>query len=128
MNTRLWLRSVCGLLLLLAVTGLGACASGGMGAGGAGNTVLRVENNLIPATSLSIYAVPEVGTRTLVGVVDPSSTATLRFNASAAGGQYRFVAETTAGNEIASNPITVSSGATIRWDLTANIATVVDSG
>ena len=90
--------------------------------------MLRVENNLIPPTSLSVYAVPEVGSRSLVGAVEPGATATLRFNPMAGTGQFRFVAETTAGNEIASNPVTISPGATVRWDVSANIATVVEPG
>lgn len=113
------------LALMLLVTATAACAS--TAEGGEGSTVVVVQNDLMPSYALSIYAVPDVGSRRLVGHVDPRETATLRFNPFGTG-QYRFVAETTAGNEIVSNPISFSPGATLRWDLNANIIRVTDSG
>lgn len=124
MDGRGWIgRAVAMVLLLL---GLGACASAGAGAGGGagGGTMLVVENNLAVPTTLTVYAVPEVGTRTLVGTVTSGANATLRFDPIGAAGRYRFVAETTGGNEIVSNPVTLSRGATIRWNLSANLASV----
>ncbi|MBW3553979.1 MAG: hypothetical protein KY466_10735 [Gemmatimonadetes bacterium] len=102
-----------------------ACAS--TSEGEEGNTVVVVRNDLVPSESLSIYALSDVGSRRLVGFVDPRETATLRFNAVATG-RYRFVAEATSGAEIVSNPITFTPGATIHWDVHANIATVTESG
>lgn len=128
-DARNWMRSVGSIVVfLLTVAGIAACATGGTGAAGEGSTLLRVENDLIPSTSLTVYAIPEVGARTRVGVVNPGATATLRFNPLAAGGQYRFVAETTAGGEIVSNPVIFSPGATIEWSLNSNIAVVSDPG
>lgn len=121
---RLMRRATATLAVLLGVV-LAACATGGgMGAGGEGSTALEVRNNLIPPTSLSVYAVPDVGSRQLIGVVQPGSTRTLRFDPVGAGGQFRFMAETTEGRDIVSNPLTFSSGATITWDVNANLATV----
>lgn len=120
MNTRL--RTIVkALALMVPLAAAGGCAT--TGEAGEGSTVVIVQNDMVPSYALSIYAVPEVGSRRLVGHVDPRETATLRFNPLGSG-QYRFVAETTAGSEIVSNPISFSPGATIRWDLNANIATV----
>lgn len=113
------------LVLMLLVAATAACAS--TADGGERSTVVVVENDLVPSYALTIYAIPDAGSRRLVGHVDPRETATLRFNPFGTG-QYRFVAETTAGDEIVSNPITFSPGATLRWDLNANIVTVTDSG
>lgn len=112
---------VVGVVLLIAATG---CASAGMGAGGERTVAVEVENNLIPPTSLSVFAVPETGTRRLIGVVEPSTTETLRFDPVAAGGQYVFVAESTAGAEIVSDPVTITEPMVMNWDLAANIITV----
>lgn len=122
MNVRGWIGRTLPLALLLL--GLGACASAGAGAATGGDTMLVVENNLAVPTTLTVYAVPEVGTRTLVGTVTSGANATLRFDPIGAGGRYRFVAETTSGNEIVSNPVTFSAGATVRWNLSANLASV----
>ena len=111
-----------GLMLVLVAVGVAACAS--TSAGGEGSTTLVVNNDLIPPSVLTIYAVPETGIRTRVGTVASSETVSLNFNPSGAGLQYRFLAETVGGNDIVSNPVTFSRGATIRWDLSANIATV----
>lgn len=128
MNARERYRIGGALLTIFALLGLGSCAAAGTAGGGEGDTVVVVENNLIPATSLSVYAVPDAGVRRLVGIVNPSATATLRFNPTATAGQYRLLAETTAGAELVSNPITFSPGATIEWDVSANIARVVNPG
>ena len=110
-------------LAALFGAGLSACAS--MGGGGAeGNTTLVVENTLAPSTSLTIYALPEVGSRSMVGLVDPQETARLTFNSMSAG-TYRFMARTTSGQELVSHPITVSPGQTIEWDVRANIVRVL---
>jgi hypothetical protein len=121
------LRRFAALLALLLSTALAsACATATQGEASAeGGAQIRVQNNLIPPTSLTVYAVGETGTRRLLGSVNPNSTQTLRFETSA-GGQYRILARTTAGREILSNPVTVRSGEGIRWDVQANIATGLD--
>lgn len=106
-----------GLMLAAAVAG---CAT--TGAGAEGETVLIVENNLLPPTSLTVRAIPDSGTRLLVGLVDPGETARLRFRAGMSG-QYRFVAEAGGGQSVVSNPISVVRGDTLRWDIRSNIVT-----
>ena len=119
--------------LRLFAIGLGlsltACASatagGAAGVEGEGEVAVLVENNLIPPTSLTVYAVEENGGRRLIGTVDPSETATLSFDPTAVAGRYYFAAETTEGTDIASNPLTLANVQRVRWDLQSNIATVV---
>lgn len=114
------------LLLVAAALALSACATMG-GAGGEGDTTVEVRNNLIPPTSLSVYVIPEIGARQLVGLVQPGATRTLRYSPTSRG-QVRFRAETTEGREIVSNPLTFSAGATVTWDVNANLATVTGGG
>lgn len=113
-----------GLAVLALIVGLAACASAPRG-GGAGGVAVRVENNLIPPTTLTVWAHPQVGVRSMVGVIQPSTTKTLYFEPSSVAGQYVFVAETTTGQAIRSNPVGLSGpGGTVVWDVSANLATV----
>jgi hypothetical protein len=112
---------LAGLPALLFLS-LAACAGRGPALGSEGDTVLVVENNLIPSTMISVYAIPSSGARSLVGFAQPSTTTVLRFNATA--GSYRFVAETAAGAVVAETEVPFSRGATIEWDLEADIATI----
>jgi hypothetical protein len=128
MDGRDWIARALPLVLLLL--GLGACASaGGSGDGGAEeSTTLVVDNNVVTPSTLTVYAVPEVGTRTFVSTVTPGARATLRFDPVGTLGRYRFVAETAGGSEVVSNPVSFSPGATIRWNLSANLSTVAEPG
>lgn len=107
------------LMLLVLPLLIAACASTRENAPGSEVSV-RVENNLIPPTTLSVYAVAESGSRQLLGVVRPSQNSTLTFNPSF-GGQFRFVAETTGGREIVSNTITLGEGDGAVWNINSNI-------
>jgi hypothetical protein len=120
-------RFAAALALLLSTALAGACATFGQGGAPTESQVtVRVENNLIPPTSLTIYAITDRGTRRLLGSVNPSDTQTLHFEAGP-GGQYRILARTTGGREILSNPVNVSGGEGIRWDVQANIATAMST-
>jgi hypothetical protein len=124
MGVAVWIRSRFALLLLALSLPVSGCAMGGMGAAGEGSVAVEVENNLIPPTSLSVYAVPETGARRLIGVVDPSETRTLRFDPVGAAREYRFAAETTSGADIVSNPLVIGANDAVRWDVTANLAVI----
>lgn len=121
------LSRLSGCILLVGIVALGACATGGMGGAAEGSTGLEVQNNLIPPTALTIYLVPEIGTRRMIGSVQPGATRVVRFDPISASGQYQFVAETTFGRDIVSNPVTFRSGDSIRWDVSANLAVVTGS-
>ncbi|MEX2572578.1 MAG: hypothetical protein WD737_14855 [Gemmatimonadota bacterium] len=111
-------KSYAVLVLLILATAVSACAH--LGGGGDATAELRVENNLIPPTTLSVYALPDTGTRQLVGIVRPGATTDLSFSPRAAA-SYQFVAETTEGRDIVSPPINIRAGDTAEWDLDANI-------
>jgi hypothetical protein len=119
------LRKLSGLALaLLLLVGVSACGMGSSRSEGP-TTTLRVENELIPSTSLRIYAVSANGGRTLVGSVSPGASTSLRFNTiNRAGGEYQFVAEIPLGNPIISNPVSMGPGDTVLWNVRSNLATV----
>ena len=113
-------------LIVLVMTALAGCASAP--AGGAANEVaVRVNNNLIPPTSLSVYMVPEVGARRLLGTVPPGSNRTLRYNPVGVGGTYRLVGETVGGTDIPSTPFSLTGAGVVNWDVQSRIATVTDA-
>jgi hypothetical protein len=85
---------------------------------------VRVESNLIPSAALTVYAVPRIGARQLLGSVPSSSTRVLTFNPVGDTGEYVFAAETLGGAVVSSNPLLVTAPTTVVWDLTSNIATV----
>jgi heme/copper-type cytochrome/quinol oxidase subunit 2 len=105
-------------LAMILVAFVAACAS--RGGTGEGSTTVQVENNVIPSTLVTVWAVPEIGTRVRLGDVLPGQTKALSFNATVAG-QYRLLARTTSGAELVSNPIFIGSGDTLVWDMSANI-------
>lgn len=108
------------ILALFAVVLLAGCASTSE-SDGAADVAVEVQNDLVPPTSLTVWMVPTVGGRDMLGVVPPGATQTLEFNMTSASGEYRLQAETTAGEEIWSYPFILSeSDAAVVWDLSAN--------
>jgi hypothetical protein len=108
------------LVLFLLVAGCGVRS--GEDTGGMEATV-HVENPPAAAGSLTIYAVPRVGPRRLVGHLSAAREGSFTFLTGATD-QYVLVAEGLGGGRIVSNPITLSPGSTVRWDMTANIALI----
>lgn len=108
------------MFALLAFVLIAGCASTSE-TEGAADVPVEVRNNLIPPTSLTVWMVPTVGGRDMLGVVPPGATQTLGFNMFSASGEYRLQAQTTAGEEIWSYPFILSeSDAAVIWDLSAN--------
>ena len=114
-------------LVVLALAGCGgATTQAGAEAGAAvapaeGQMVVRIQNNLIPPSSLTVYAVPETGVRQMLGVMQPSETKTFTLDPSLATTQYRLVAEATGGQEIASREFTFAGTSGVTWDMNLNV-------
>jgi hypothetical protein len=109
------------LLVLVLIAALAGCASNARGS--RTNTVnVMVENSTV--SFITVWAVPQNGTRVRVGDVPANQTVTLSFSP-VLPGPYIFVAEQLSGSRIAaSNPVSPLAGETVRWNLTSNIATV----
>ena len=84
---------------------------------------LEIHNNLLLPTDLTIFAVTESRTRTLLGSVPPASTRTLRFKPVSFSERYRLVARRAGARDIVSEPFSVGSDMTgaIVWTLVPNI-------
>jgi hypothetical protein len=81
--------------------------------------VVRVQNDLVPPTALTVWLQPEAGARRMLGTVEAQAAATFPIDAAADGG-YRLVARTAAGAEIASGPFTPLIPGAVRWEVAAN--------
>lgn len=114
------------VVLVLVGCGGGAATQAGAEAGAAvapaeGEVVVRVQNNVIPPTSLTVWAVPETGVRRMLGVMQPSETKTFTFEPSLPNTQYRLVAQATAGSELVSREFTFAGVSGVTWDMSLNV-------
>ena len=126
-STRHWHRAArvrAGIALLLTSMGA-ACASASQRSADTDPLEIRVRNNLIPPTTLTISLLPAVGTRSYVGVVSPSQTKTLEYDLAVPAGQYRLLAEATDGSAMASRQFVIPSDNGVEWDLSLNQVWVV---
>jgi hypothetical protein len=123
-----------GMVILALLLALGACAPARVAPDGAAagataavdrELVVRVENNLAPATALTVWLEPEAGTRRMLGTIDPRGDSSFPLDA-LVDGRFRLFARTAAGAEIASDPFTPMIPGVVRWDVTAN--TVATTG
>jgi hypothetical protein len=116
-------RSTWKALALVALFGTAACATGSReeAADGGGPIEVTIENDLQPPTSVTVWVGEQIGTRRTLGDVGPMDTRTFTLDPGTASGTYRFMARTTQGVELVSDPITVYAGESVRWDLTGNI-------
>lgn len=104
------------LAFALALT---ACATTGGAAEQETVVGIEVENTLPAGGSLTIWIVPELDPRTLLGTVAPGETATFDYTTRAAG-RYVLVARTTGGSEIVSRRFAIPGEATVSWNLNTN--------
>jgi hypothetical protein len=107
-------------LLALALPALGGCSL--LGHSSPGETVtLEINNNLAVPMPVSIYAYSDVGSRQLIGAIEPDREAVLRFHAPHITGSYRFVAQVQRNAQLVSTYITLNGGETVSWELRNNI-------
>lgn len=82
--------------------------------------VVRVQNNLIPPTSMTVYAVPRIGVRQMLGVLQASETRAFTFEPAAVG-QYRLVGQVSAGSQMLSPDFNFAGTRGVTWDMNSNV-------
>ena len=95
-------------------------APGAAAAVAEGAKVVRVQNNLIPPTSMTVYAVPQTGVRQMLGVLQASETKAFTLEPAAVG-QYRLVGQVSAGSEVVSPDFTFAGTRGVTWDMNSNL-------
>jgi hypothetical protein len=112
------------LLMVLAVS-LSACASAAGRRSESDNRIsVRVQNDLVVPSVLTIFIVDDLGTRRLIGNVPANATVTLSYDPSLGSGRYHLVGRTTSGADISSQTITATAGETIVWRLSNNLVNI----
>jgi hypothetical protein len=106
-----------------------ACASVLVGAchfGGSGEPMVtfRVQNNLVPAASLTISLIPAAGSRRTIGVVGPSRTEELRVPRGSDADPHRLMAEVGSGPATTSRQFAIVNASVVEWNVGANILNV----
>jgi hypothetical protein len=114
---------------IIGVIGLSAC-----GPRPAGETVptivgdgvpIQVEHNAPVTTSLTIYLIDGMGTRHVLGTVQPNQLETFMIEEPATPGPIRLIAEGAPGRAMASRPIHLTVRDGVRWILSTNTITSV---
>lgn len=125
-------RTLAAALVAVFAAAMGGCASGRAGEDGTAEggpnretVTVRVENDLNPPTDITVLMVQgSTGNSIPLGSVPPSSTRQLTFQAGAITGSYRLQARISVGNDRVSQPISLTGGEIVRWNLTANSVVV----
>jgi hypothetical protein len=103
---------------MLAVT---SCAAGsnmdqGEESAGSGDQVsFVIDNDLVPASSVTVYVVPESGGRQRLGSIPGSGRQTFRFRPTARTMQFRIRAEVNGGNDVQTESFNLVGISRIEW-------------
>lgn len=97
----------------------------GRGGSGEQTVTVRVENNLVPASTLTISLLPAEGARRAIGVVPASSTQEFRVPVGTSTDPHRLFAEPPNGPAYSSRTFTLSSAARVAWNVGQNALNVV---
>jgi hypothetical protein len=111
------------VLLALLPLALGSCLFG-RGSRDEPTVTVRVRNNLVPTSALTISLIPTTGSRQVIGTVDASSTSELRFTSSSTGDPHRLLAEASNGTATASRLFTLATAETVEWNVGTNTLNV----
>ncbi len=88
---------------------------------------VRVENNLVPATALTVSVIPAAGERRTVGTVPAGRTEEIRFTVGTSADPHRFLAEAaTNGSAIASRAFTLAESVRLDWNVGQNVLNVAE--
>ena len=83
-----------------------------------------VQNNLRQPASLTVWAIARHGGRQRLGTVLPERTESFHFVPDMPSGEYVLVGRTDYGDEVVSNPFSMSRALVVSWNLFSNIAIV----
>ncbi len=114
--------------MLLPVALLAACATGSSVRESVdpepGVVPVGITNDLRPRTAITVRIISSSGKRTVLGIVSPGSTKTLRFEESFLESTYQLRAETTEGRHVTSRRFEIFANAAVHWTLSRNIIEV----
>lgn len=117
------------MLVLLLAVGAAACSSssqtGADTTPSAGQGVaFQVTNDLVPPTSITVWLVPETGSRRRLGTLDPNGAQTFTYSPGDRSMDFRLQVEATDGRNVSSQPFTLQGATSVRWGPSSTVATV----
>lgn len=122
------LKLIRNTLVAGAFLALAACSSAGGGGGetgmpsaGGNGVAIQVMNDVVPPTSVTVWIVPETGSRRRLGTISPNGQQTFNFNPTLTSMEHRLVAEATGGDDRSSNPFILEGVQSVQW----SVSTVV---
>ena len=122
-------------VLASVIVGAAACASSGSSGaaaeapqGNANTVTIQVTNDMIPPTQITVWIVPETGSRRRLGSVEPSRQASFPFSPAIRSMDHRLVAEPTGGNDVTTTPFTLDGVSAVRWTTSSTVVNVVRGG
>lgn len=102
---------------LAACAGSGAGGTGEPQPGGSGITI-EVNNDMVPPSSITVFMVPETGSRRRLGSVAPGGRERFSYVPVAQGLDHRLRAEASGGDNAETNPFILSSDVTrVQWNV-----------
>ena len=122
LNTRL----IRNILITGAFVAFVACSSTGSGGADTGmpsageNAVaVQVTNDVVPPTTVTVWVVPETGSRRRLGTISPNGQQTFNFDPGITSMEYRLVAEASDSEDRSSNPFVLEGAQTVQWSVSS---------
>lgn len=112
-------------LLAMALLLVTACASTPPDPDAPQETLdIRVNNNLVPPVTFTIYLVPASGIERSLGQAFSSRSTDFRYNGMAPRGQYQLFARATDNRAMVSSPLVLDGVQAIEWNMQYNRVTI----
>ncbi len=90
-----------------------------------GNAIsIRVTNDLVPPTIITVWIAPETGSRRRLGTVQPNGQGTFTFIPDIRSMEHHLVADKTDGGTATSNPFTLDGVRGVRWGASSALVNV----
>jgi hypothetical protein len=118
------LKTLRNTLVAGAFIALAACSSstgGGTGspAGGGGGIAVQVTNDVVPPTSITVWMVPETGSRRRLGTISPNGQDTFNYNPAIRSMEHRIVAQASGAQDRTSNPFVLEGVTSVQWSVSS---------
>ena len=111
---------------LAAVFALGCASSGGTegaDAGGdtAGGIAVTVTNAVVPPAAITLWIVPQTGSRRRLGTIQPNQQGTFNFTPTVPAIEHTLQAEHVGGGQTTSNPFVLSGVTRVTWQTSSPV-------
>lgn len=107
------------LILLAACSSATSSANSGTPSGGGNSVAIRVTNDIVPPTSVTVWMVPETGSRRRLGTISPNGQQTFNFTPNLRSMDHRLMAEASGMQDAVSNPFVLEGVTSVQWDVSS---------